>query len=93
MAFLMPFYEGSSRDVLTRSSDYLTDNLSEIFDYFNRLSDAFIKARDTNLENTIFTNQDIIRIDTERYCDVFIDERDAVKKNNYDEARWILFSV
>ena len=33
-AFLMPFYKSSSKDVLTRSSDYLTDNFSEIFDSF-----------------------------------------------------------
>lgn len=91
-AFLMPYYERSSKDVLTRTSDYLTDNFSEIFDSFEKLSDAFIEARDTNLENTIFTDQDIILIDTERYCDVPIEERESVRITNYGEASWLLFT-
>lgn len=90
-AFLMPFYEGCSKDILTRSSDYLTDNFSEIFDSFDKLSLASIEARDTNLENTIFTDQDIILIDTERYCDVPIDEINSIKSTNYGEASWLLF--
>lgn len=91
-AFLMPFYERSSKEILTRNSDYLTDNFSEIFDSFDKLSDAFIEARDTNLENTIFTDQDIIIIDTERYCDVPIEERESVRTTNYGEASWLLFT-
>lgn len=91
-AFLMPFYKSSSKDVLTRSSDYLTDNFSEIFDSFEKLSSAFIEARDTNLENTIFTDQDIILIDTERYCDSPISKKDSVRSANYNAASWLLFS-
>ena len=91
-AFLMPYYESSSKDILTRTSDYLTDNFSEIFDSFDKLSLAFIEARDTNLENSIFTDQNIILIDTERYCDASVDGRDTVSDNNYSEASWLLFS-
>lgn len=92
-AFLMPFYRSCTKDILTRSSDYLTDNFSEIFYSFDKLSLASIEARDTNLENTIFTEQDIILIDTERYCNVPMNERKSVKSINYDEASWLLFSA
>lgn len=91
-AFLMPFYESRTDDILLYSSDYLTDNFMEIFDAYDVLSDAGIMARDVNLENTIFTEQDIIMIDAERYCED-VEEITTLKTDNYQEASWLLFST
>lgn len=88
---IMPYYDASSEDILLKPSDYLADNFSTIFSSFKRLSDEGIIAADANLENTIFTNDEIIIIDTERYYEDKTQNIEDIKQNNYVSAAWILY--
>lgn len=88
---IMPYYDASSDDILFKPSDYLADNFSTIFSSFERLSDEGIVASDANLENTIFTNDRIIIIDTERYYEDNSQSIKEIKQNNYEAASWILY--
>lgn len=89
---IMPYYESSEDDILLKPSDYLSDNFNSIFQSFLKLADAKIETQDANLENTIFTQNEIIIIDSERYRE-YEDEEHDLPNENYHSAAWILYSA
>lgn len=90
-AFLMPFYESCPDDILLKPSDYIADNFSSIFRSFNRLADEKITTTDANYENTIFSKDKIIIIDSERYREELEEDIDYIRNSNYTDACWILY--
>jgi len=90
-AFIGPFYEQSQKDFLLETSDYLLDNFTNIFASFDKLSKERIETWDANLENTIFTDNEIIIIDSERYRESDR-EIQIIEHDNYLNACWILYS-
>lgn len=90
-AFLMPFYKSISDDILLRYSDYISDNFSFIFNSFDKLANERIETWDSGYENTIFSDNKIIIIDSERYCERRKDDVQEIKNRNYMDACWILY--
>lgn len=88
---IMPFYESSQEDILLKPSDYLSDNFSTIFSSFTSLGEACIETNDANLENTIFTKDEIIIIDSERYTEHSPEKKEDIQHKNYESATWILY--
>ena len=89
--FLMPFYQSSSEDILLKPSAYISDNFISIFQSFDRLASNHIETWDANHENTIFTENNIIIIDDERYSENCDDDIQAIRYRNYKNACWILY--
>ncbi|MBQ2873555.1 MAG: hypothetical protein IJE89_06125 [Bacilli bacterium] len=92
-SILMPFYESSPEDILLKFSDYLTDNFTSIFSSFIRLADEKIRTNDANLENTIFMEDKIIIIDTDKYSVSSEEEKEEVRYYNLEEAQDILYQA
>ena len=90
-SILMPFYERCADDILLKPGDYLSDNFNAVFRSFDRLGCEGIETCDANYENMIFTNDKIIIIDSERYCERPKNEIDEVRKSNYSDVCWLLY--
>lgn len=81
-AYLLTYYEEKYDDFLEIYTDYLLYNLEEIFKLIKEISIFKIRLDDLKRENLIFTKNNIVLIDPDRWYYNFLSSIEAVEKLN-----------
>ena len=81
-AYLLTYYEEKYDDFLEIPTDYLLYNLEEIFKLIKEISIFKIRLHDLKRENLIFTKNNIVLIDPDRWYYNFLSSIEAVEKLN-----------
>ena len=82
-AYIMKYYQEIYKNILLMPSDYLIENIENLFVLSKELSKRHIILDDLKKDNTIFTEDKIVLIDPEHYIlDKNISQREILHINN-----------